>query len=91
MYVMQFLSFYTIKIIEVTDMDHAELLDVLTSLPVSHAILPRVISFATSRLVNHAIWSYIDSSEYAPRPIRRCLLIAYIIKQNVYYLKCVFN
>ena len=73
---MQFLSFYTIKTNEVTDMDNAKLLEVLTSLPVSHAI-PRVVSFATSLLANHAIWSYIDSSGYASGPIRRCLFIAY--------------
>ena len=30
-------------------MDHAKLLDVLTSFPVSHAILPRAVCFATSR------------------------------------------
>ena len=39
MYVMHFLSFYTVKTIDVT-VHHAKLLDVLTSLPVSHAILP---------------------------------------------------
>ena len=33
-------------------MDHAILLDVLTSLPVSHAILPRAVCFATSRPTN---------------------------------------
>ena len=91
MYVMQFLSFYTIKAIDVRDMGHTKLLDVLTSLPVSHARLPGVVCFAASRLANHAICSYIDSSGYASGPIRRCLLIAYIIKQNVHYLKCVFN
>ena len=31
-------------------MDHPKLLDVLTSFPVSHAILPRVVCFATSQL-----------------------------------------
>ena len=36
-------------------MDHAKLLDVLTSLPVSHAILPRAVCFATSRPANHVI------------------------------------
>ena len=36
-------------------MDHAKILDVLTSLPVSHVILPRVVCFATSRPANHAI------------------------------------
>ena len=52
-------------------MDHAKLLDVLTSDPVSHAILPGAVCFATSRLANHAICSYIDSSGYASGPIRR--------------------
>ena len=33
-------------------MDHAILLDVLTSLPLSHAILPRAVCFATSRPTN---------------------------------------
>ena len=60
-------------------MDHAKLLDVLTSLPVSLAILPRTVCFATSRLANHAICSFIDSSGYASGPIGRCLFIDYII------------
>ena len=61
-------------------MDHAKLLDVLTSLPVSHAILPRAVCFATSRPANHAISSFIDSSGYASWPIRRCIFIDYIIR-----------
>ena len=60
-------------------MDHAKLLDILTSLPVSHAILPRAVCFATSRPANHAICSFIDSSGYASEPIRMCLFIDYII------------
>ena len=60
-------------------MDHAKLLDVLTLLPVSHAILPRAMGFATSRPANHAICSYIDSSGYASGQIRICLFIDYII------------
>ena len=60
-------------------MDHAKLLDVLTSLPVSHAILLRVVCFATSRPSNHTICSYIDLSGYASGPIRRYLFIDYII------------
>ena len=36
-------------------MDHAKLLDVLTSFPVSHAISPHAVRFATSRPANHAI------------------------------------
>ena len=60
-------------------MDYAKVLDVLTSLPVSHAILPHVAWFATSRPANHAICSYIDLSGYASGPIRRCLFIDYII------------
>ena len=55
-------------------------LDVLTSLLVSLAILPRAVWFATSRPENHAIFSFIDSSGYASWPIRRCLFIDYIIK-----------
>ena len=35
-------------------MDHAKLLDVLTSLPVSHSILPCAVCFATSGPANHA-------------------------------------
>ena len=46
-------------------MDHAKLLDVLTSLPVSQSILPRAVCFATSRPANRAICSFIDSSGYA--------------------------
>ena len=54
-------------------MDHAKLLDILTSLPISQSILPRAVCFATSRPANHAICSFIDSSGYASGPIRRCL------------------
>ena len=64
-------------------MDHANLLDVLTSLPVSHAILPRAVRFATSRPANHVICSFIDSSGYASGPIRRCLFIDYIISSFI--------
>ena len=60
-------------------MDHAKLLDVLTSLPVSKSILPRAVCFATSRPAHHAICSLIDSSGYASGPIRRCLFIDHII------------
>ena len=70
-------------------MDHAKLLDVLTSLPVSQSILPRAVCFATSRPANHAICSFIDSSGYAPGPIRKCLFIDYIIitdKRQFQYL-----
>ena len=59
-------------------MDQAKLLDVLTSLPVSHAILSHAVCFATSRPANHAICSFIDSSGYASEPIRICLFIDYI-------------
>ena len=43
-------------------MDHAKLLDVLKSLPVRHAILPRVVCFATSRPADHATYSYTSGS-----------------------------
>ena len=69
-------------------MDHAKLLDVLTSLLVSRSILPRVVCFATSRPANHAICSFIDSSGYASGPIRRCLFIDYIIKDFIMGLRC---
>ena len=59
--------------------DHAKLLDVLTSLPVSHAILPRAVCFATSRPANQAICSFMDSGGYASGPIRICLFIDYIL------------
>ena len=62
-------------------MDHAKLLDVLTSLPVSRSILPGAVCFATSRPANHVICSVIDSSGYASGPIRRCLFIDYRIKE----------
>ena len=64
-------------------MDHAKLLDVLTSLPISHAILPRAMCFAASRPANHAICSYFDSSGYAYGPIRTCLFIDYIINSFI--------
>ena len=79
MNIMHFLPFKTIKTLTLR-MDHAKLLDVLTSLPVSQSILPRAVCFATSRLANHAICSFIDSIGYASGPIRRCLFIDYIIK-----------
>ena len=60
-------------------MDHAILLDVLTSPPVSQSILPRAVCFATSHPASHAICSFIDSSGYASGPIRRCLFLDYII------------
>ena len=75
---MYFLPFYTMKTLTLR-MDHAKLLDFLTSLPVSQSILPRAMCFATSRPANYAICSFIDSSGYASRPIRRCLFIDYII------------
>ena len=62
---------------------HAKLLDVLTSLPASHAILSRAVCFATSRPANHAICSHIDSSGYASGPIIICLFIEYIIKDVI--------
>ena len=60
-------------------MDQAKLLDVLTSLPVSHAILPCAVSFATSHPANHVICSFINLSGNASRPIRIGLFIDYII------------
>ena len=63
-------------------MDSAKLLDVLTSLPVSHAILPHAVCFATSCQANHATCSFIDSGGFASGPIRRCLFIDYIIIYN---------
>ena len=64
-------------------MNHAKLLDVLTSFPVNQSILPRAVCFATSRPENHAICSFIDSSGYVSWPIRRCLFIDYIIKHDI--------
>ena len=64
-------------------MDSAKLLDVLTSLSKSHAILPRAMCFATSCSANHAICSFIDLSGYASGPIRRCLFIDYIISSYI--------
>ena len=43
-------------------MDHAELLEVLSSLPVRHAILPCAMCFAMSRLASHAASNYISHS-----------------------------
>ena len=64
-------------------MDSAKLLDFLTSLPISHAILPRAMCFATSCSANHAISSFVDVSGYASRPISRCLFIDYIISSYI--------
>ena len=52
-------------------MDQAKLLDVLTSPPVSHAILAHAVCFATSRPANHATCSYMSGSGLASEPIRR--------------------
>ena len=60
-------------------MDHAKLLEVLTSFPVNHAILNRAVCFATSHPASHAICSYIDPGGYASGPIRIYLFIDYII------------
>ena len=43
-------------------MDLAKLLDVLMSLPISHAILPHAVCFAMSCPSNHATCSYFSSS-----------------------------
>ena len=68
-------------------MDHAKLLDVLTSLAVSQSILPRDLYFATSRPANHAICIFIDSNGYPSWPIRRRLFIDYIIMVLIAYKK----
>ena len=57
--IMHFCHFIPLKPLTLR-VDHAELLDVLTSLPVSHVILPRAVWFATSRSANHAICCFID-------------------------------
>ena len=44
-------------------MDHAKILYALTSLPVSHAILPSAMCFATSLPANHATCSYISQMD----------------------------
>ena len=75
---MHFLSFYTIKPLTLR-MNHVKLLDILTSLPVSHVILPREVCFEMSRPANQAICSFIDSRGYTSGTIRRCLFIDYII------------
>ena len=69
-------------------MDHAKLLDVMTSLPVSRSILPRAVCCATSRLANNAICRFIDSSGYAFGPIRRSFFLDYIINNvmNTHYI-----
>ena len=72
-------------------MDHAKLLDFLTSLSVSQSKLPRAVCFATSRPANHAICSFIDSSGNASGPIRRCLFIDYIIITFILYLAVKIN
>ena len=79
MYVMHFLPFKTIKRLTLR-MDHAKLLDILTSLPERLSIIPHAMCFASSHPANHAICSYIDLSGYASGPIRRCLFIDYIMK-----------
>ena len=78
MYVMHFGHLRPLKPLTL-QVDHVQLLDIQMSLPVSHAILPRAVCFATSRPANHTICSYIDLSGYASVPIRRCLFIDYII------------
>ena len=58
-------------------MDHAKLLDVLTSLPVSHAILPRVVCFATSRQANHALCSFLTHLAYRANAKNPCYIKRY--------------
>ena len=82
---MHFLSFYTIKKTLTLRMNHAKLFDVLTSLPISHVILPRGVCFATSRPANHAICCFIDLRGYASGQIRRCLFIDYIINIFIFF------
>ena len=41
-------------------LDHAKLLDVLTSLPESHAVLLHIQWFVTSHLKNHVTCTYIS-------------------------------
>ena len=63
-------------------MDQAKLLDVLTSLPGSHEILPRVLCSATSRPANHAICSYthvLTRLDEHLGPSENVLFINYII------------
>ena len=79
---MHFLPFKTIKTLTLR-MEHAKLLDVLTSFPVSQSVISRAVCFATSRPANHAICSFIDSNGYASGPIRRCLFIDYIITLSI--------
>ena len=45
--------------------DHAKLLDVLTSLPQNHAVLTRAVCFVKSHPANHATCSYISGSGLA--------------------------
>ena len=56
-------------------MDHSKLLDVLTSLHVSHAIFSCTICFAASLPANHATCSYISGSGNASELFRKCLFI----------------
>ena len=51
-------------------------------LDVRNQTKPRAMCFAISRPANHAICCFIDSRGYASGPIRKCLLIDYIIKCN---------
>ena len=76
-------------------MDHAKLLDVLTSHPISHAILPRAVCFATSRPANYAHvvtsaavdWHLSQSEDvYLDYTIKRFI---YIITNGYYYLSLV--
>ena len=76
---MHFLSFYTIKTIDIMDGSYEiTWVSDITSHK-THSILPRAMCFTMSRPANHAICSYIDSSVYASGRIRRCLFIDYII------------
>ena len=68
-------------------MDHAKLLDVLTSPPVSRSILPCAVYFATSGPAKPCDMYFIDSSGYASRPIRRCLFIDYIMIYLIFLRK----
>ena len=51
---MHFLPFKTIKTLT-SRTDHAKLLDVLTSLPVSHSILPRALQYHVQQTMHYLV------------------------------------
>ena len=82
---MQFLSFHTVKTIEVTggSCEITRRSGVTSRKPCNITSCPVFFNVTSA---NHATCSFIDSSGYVSGPIRSCLILDYIINENGYLL-----